>query len=161
MDLNGGFSATSEYRRDPLRVSMVSRNQLGTPVNPNLSECWTHRNLSEWWTQITSYHHIQVSPLWLFHLSVQQPQKTSTNPLKNSFVEKGIWDFPLMDDGIPQHIGWYSPCEKIISQPSSISYIIISLIYPQYVDYQLYIPWRIHGAGIYANMDPINIPHFC
>ena len=23
------------------------------------------------------------------------------------------------------------------------------------------IPWRIHGAAIYGNMDPINIPQSC
>jgi hypothetical protein len=25
----------------------------------------------------------------------------------------------------------------------------------------LYIPWRIHGAATYGNMDPINIPQSC
>ena len=57
------------------------RNQLGTPVNPNLSE---------WWTGELRSPFFQVSPLWLFHLSLQKPQKTSTSPLKNSFVEMGI-----------------------------------------------------------------------
>ena len=25
----------------------------------------------------------------------------------------------------------------------------------------IYNPWRIHGAAIYGNMDPINIPQSC
>ena len=28
-------------------------------------------------------------------------------------------------------------------------------------DSSQYIPWRIHGAAIYGNMDPINIPQSC
>ena len=36
------------------------------------------------------------------------------------------------------------------SDPSDPSEMNILLI--------LYYPWRIHGAAIYGNMDPINIP---
>ena len=30
-----------------------------------------------------------------------------------------------------------------------------------YIYIYIYIPWRIHGAAIYGNMDPINIPCSC
>ena len=60
----------------------------------------------------------------------------------------------------PIELNWVELCQIQISQDSDE---FVSLSWKSVIHwlYYIYNPWRIHGAAIYGNMDPINIPPLC